>query len=101
MNKNKLKVWRFILTFLIVGMATAVLADKFDVRQLESNGDIMKLGQVMERISEKLPGRILEVELDKEAGNYVYEIELIDQKGVIWELEIDARSGELLKKQKE
>ncbi len=100
MNK---KLWVIILLIAIFSLGHTVKAngDKYDIRELESSGEIKKLGQVMAQVSANVPGRILEVNLERFAGMYVYQIEVLDDNGVLWEVEIDASSGNLLQKQKE
>jgi uncharacterized membrane protein YkoI len=34
-------------------------------------------------------------------GSYTYELELVDEQGVVWDLEIDARTGKLLEKKQD
>ena len=79
----------------------AAVGDGIDGRILEQNGEILKLRQVIEIINESSPGRVLEVELSQENERYIYEIEILDHNGVIWEHKIDAKSGDLLKREKE
>ncbi|RAU40731.1 MULTISPECIES: PepSY domain-containing protein [unclassified Pseudomonas] len=40
---------------------------------------------------------ITETELEQEYGKYVYQVELRDGKGVEWDVELDAVSGQVLK----
>ncbi|VAX09828.1 Phosphonate ABC transporter phosphate-binding periplasmic component (TC 3.A.1.9.1) [hydrothermal vent metagenome] len=75
--------------------------DHEEVRALVEAGVILPLEQILERMWEEHPGRILEVELEREYGRYVYEIELLDEKGRVWELEYDAANGEFLEKERE
>ena len=42
-------------------------------------------------------GNIEETELEEEYGRYVYQLELRDDKGVQWDVELDAKTGEVLK----
>ncbi len=69
-------------------------ADK--ARQLRASGQIMSLEQLLETARKIKPGEILETELDKEAGRYVYEIDILDAQGRVWELKLDAKSGKLI-----
>lgn len=90
----------FFLTVLIAASLPAfALAGEthLEARRLVEAGMIRPLDEVMTEISKQHPGRILEVELERrrEAG-YIYEIELLDEEGNVWELEVDAASGELL-----
>jgi uncharacterized membrane protein YkoI len=48
-------------------------------------------------VASRYPGsRVLEVELEEEHGRYSYEMEVLTAQGVVRELELDARTGELL-----
>ncbi|TWI53109.1 peptidase YpeB-like protein [Pseudomonas duriflava] len=38
-----------------------------------------------------------DTELEEEYGRYIYQVELCDPKGVKWDLELDAATGEVLK----
>lgn len=44
-------------------------------------------------------GDLLETELEKnrKTGLYIYEVEILDAKGMVWELDINAKTGELIK----
>jgi len=72
--------------------------DHDQARQLMKRGEILQL----ETILEKLPdtgGRILEVELEHEDGQLVYEVEILNADGHVVEYLFDARSGEFLGKE--
>ncbi len=47
------------------------------------------------------PGRVLETELQHRGARRVYEIEILDDRGVVWELVYDAGTGELLRSEQE
>ncbi|MCF6280623.1 MAG: PepSY domain-containing protein [Candidatus Polarisedimenticolaceae bacterium] len=68
-------------------------------RALVAAGKILPLQQILNQI-EPL-GRLLEVELEFEKGDYIYEIERVDSQGRVWELEFNASSGQLIKQQEE
>lgn len=70
-----------------------------EVRDLKESGRIMSLEELLRMIRTDYPGRVIEVELEKENGRYVYEIEIVDEKGVVWEIELDASNGQLLKRE--
>lgn len=42
-------------------------------------------------------GTIHETELEQEYGKYIYQVELRDDKGVEWDVELDATTGQILK----
>lgn len=72
--------------------------DHEQIRRLKESGRIRSLESVLEEIRRDYPGRIIEIELDDDDGRYTYEIELVDERGIVWDLEIDARTGKLLEK---
>jgi len=85
-----------------VGMlSTAWSSDDHDqARQLMKHGDILPL----EVILKKLPytgGRILEVELEHEHGQLVYEVEILNPNGHVQEYLLDAKTGKLLSVEEE
>ena len=60
-------------------------------------GEILPLETILQKARQKYPGRVLEVELEKKAGNkIVYEVEMLRNDGVIQEIYLDATSGEAL-----
>ncbi len=65
-------------------------------RALEA-GEVMSLRTVLDQVERDYPGQVIEVELDREDGRWVYEIKLIRAGGGVLELELDARDGTVLK----
>ncbi len=70
-------------------------------RMLKQRGDILPLEQVIESAMAVKPGQILDTELDEDDGRYVYELEILDERGQVWELELDASTAELLELESE
>lgn len=69
-----------------------------EARALRQAGTILPLEQITAQALKRHGGaRLLEVELEEDDGRLVYEVELLGADGVVRELELDARSGQLLK----
>ena len=51
----------------------------------------------MQRLHKIEKGHILEVELEKKKTRLVYEIEIVNDDGIVKEYIFDAKSGELIK----
>lgn len=68
-----------------------------EVWELKQSGKIMPLEDVIKQVRRDYPGRIIEIELEDEDGRYIYELELVDENGVVWELDVDAKTGQVLK----
>ena len=71
------------------------------VRQLREAGKILPFERISEIARGFRPGEILEVELEKEKSGYVYEVEILDAHGQVWEVKLDARSGDLIEVESE
>lgn len=65
-----------------------------DISQVE--GFVLPLEQIMTKASEKLNGHVLEAELLQRGTNLVYEIVVLEKKGVVREYDFDARTGKLI-----
>jgi uncharacterized membrane protein YkoI len=89
------------LLFCVLLLAsTTAMADKLDqelVRKLKQSGDIVSLETLLSDVRTRHSGHVLEVELEFEHNRYVYEIEMVDDNGEVWEFYYDARDGRFLK----
>jgi uncharacterized membrane protein YkoI len=70
-------------------------------KRLKEAGEILPLERIIEMAKKDRPGRLLEAELEEKKGRFIYELELLDEEGIVWELKYDAKSGELLKEKRE
>jgi len=61
-------------------------------------GEVMPLRSVLERLEREHPGHVLDVELDREHGRWIYEIKLLQPGGQRVKLKLDARSAELIQR---
>jgi uncharacterized membrane protein YkoI len=75
--------------------------DTRQVRQLVQAGAILPLEYFIEKARELHPGRVIDASLDHEEhhGGYVYEVEILDLYGQIWEIEFNAATGRLVEKE--
>ena len=69
-----------------------------EVRELRESGKILPMEDILTRVRSIQPGQVVEIELDREKGVYVYEVKLIDDKDTIHKIELDAGSGEILRR---
>ena len=72
--------------------------DHDEAKRLLQSGDILSLEAILERLQPTYPGKILEVELERENGRIIYEIELLAEDGVVYKIEVDAKTGEVLRR---
>jgi len=69
--------------------------------RLAQNGDILPLEQILQHVQAVQPGKVIEAEFEHDRGRYIYEIEVLDNKGVVWKLKLDAKTGALIRAQQE
>lgn len=90
------------LLSLLLLAATAVPAladghhDHDRAREALRRGEILPLARILEIVEDRTGGRVMEVDLDREEGRYVYEIDVMTGDGRIVELEIEAATGSII-----
>ena len=84
--------------FAVMPAAASDHADHDRARAALQAGEILPLTTVLQRVAAEHPGQVLEVELEQEDGRWVYEVKLLQAGGRLVKLELDAASGELLKR---
>lgn len=96
--------WLPALCFaLLMGCFSQVIADGGErdheaARRLEASGEILPLPHFLSQLEPQW--RVLEVELERKRGRWVYEFEFLYQ-GQVWEYMFDAATGELLERKRE
>lgn len=72
-----------------------------EVRALRQQGAILSLEAILERTRAVRPGRVIEIELERDDGALVYELEILDADGTVWEVYVDAATGQVLGEERE
>lgn len=87
----------------LLGAASA-RADATDVeraRELVDAGKIVPFGIILNHTRERHPGRVIKVKFEEVGEQYRYELEVIDDEGVVWALIFDAHTGDLIQTMEE
>jgi len=93
----------FALLLVLTALSPALPAsargdrDHDAARKAFERGEILPLSDILKRLQKTAPGEVLEVELEREDGRLIYEIEILERSGRVLEYEIDARTGDILK----
>lgn len=80
--------------------AAAVASDADQVRELSRSGAIVPLERITAQVRAREIAHILEVELESDDDRYYYEVEALDDAGVVHKLKYDARTGELIEERR-
>ena len=91
--------------FAAVALVTATGVAQADVRpdqiaELVKSGKVMSFEKLNKLALEKHPGFTIhdtELDHDQAANRYVYQVELRDAKNVEWDVDLDAKTGAVLK----
>lgn len=87
----------FTLTLLFAGPGQAGDEQDHDrARQALESGEVLPLRTILERVERDHPGQIMEVELERKAAGWIYEVKLLKTGGVLVKLKINARNGAVL-----
>jgi uncharacterized membrane protein YkoI len=65
-------------------------------RQALQRKEILPLDQVLNAIRNRVPGEIVEIELEREQGRWIYEVEIIDETGRMRDVLVDAKNAEII-----
>ena len=87
-----------LVLFLLL-IATPALADRDDhdqARHALEAGEILPLSAILAVAESARPGRVIEIDLERDGGRWIYELELVSPQGELYEMEIDAASGAVL-----
>jgi uncharacterized membrane protein YkoI len=72
-----------------------------EIRQMVEEGKILALEIILSNYPESEYGKLLDLEVESELGQIVYELEFLRDDGRVLELEVDAASGQLLEQELE
>lgn len=95
--------WRTTLTGLailvLLSAGTGHAGDNSDherARQAVEAGEVLPLRTILERVEREYPGQVMEVELEREKSEWLYEVKVLRKNGALVKLKINARDGVLL-----
>jgi len=97
------KVLKLVLVIFLVmpGVMLAKDIDQDEAKLLRQEGAILPLEEILEAAQKQHSGRVIQVELEEKHGRYVYEVEIADNNGKVWEMKIDAHDATLLSQELE
>ncbi|MFG6447685.1 PepSY domain-containing protein [Roseateles sp. BYS180W] len=92
-------IWALCAVAALVSLrATAHTEDDHErARAARQAGLVKPWPELQEPLLRRYPGRVLELELEQEGRRWIYEVKLLHNDGRLLKLELDARSGELLR----
>lgn len=72
----------------------AVADDDHDrARRALEAGEVLPLARILDQLRPEYPGDVLEVELERDDGRWLYELKLLQPGGKLLKLKVDARDA--------
>lgn len=78
-----------------VGAGRAEPNDQDAIWNAVKRGEIRPLADLIGIVRSKLPGEITGVEMERKDGQWIYEFRVVGDKGHLFEVHVDARSGDI------
>jgi uncharacterized membrane protein YkoI len=93
------KTFHALLAALAISTVTAVPAgaddDEAKDRAIAKAANLITAEEAGEKALAAKGGTITDVDLDRKWKTYYYEVEIVDAQGIEWEIDIDAKTGEV------
>lgn len=67
--------------------------ERDEVRHAVERGEIRSLSDILAAVRDKLPGEIAGVEIERKNGRWLYEFRVVDDKGRLFEVYVDAKTA--------
>ena len=80
--------------------AVAAKSDPHDhdaVRLAVERGEIRPLVEILTIVRAGLPGQVAGVEIERKSGRWIYELRVVNAKGGLFEVQVDARTGDIIR----
>ena len=93
----------FILfTSLVFSLFSNQVFARHDIAiKLESDGKVLSFEKIVEKAISLHQGRVIQAEILTKDKMYIYEVEILDEDGVLWDLKFNASDGSLIESSKE
>jgi uncharacterized membrane protein YkoI len=85
--------------FMLVIMSGASAGDDDHeaARRALEQGRALPLPEIIAKVAQQVPGKVIDVELEDEDGTPVYDLKVLSPQGRLQEIEVEAATGKILK----
>ncbi len=71
-------------------------SDSTRARAALASGEVRPLAEIMARVEAHYAGRLIDTELERKRGRWIYEFKFLPEAGRIFKVEVDAATGAVL-----
>jgi uncharacterized membrane protein YkoI len=85
-----------LAALMVIGPLPASARDHRDhdeVREAVERGDVRPLAEILAAVRARLPGEVVGVRIEHKDGRWLYEFRVVDQKGRLFDVHVDARTA--------
>lgn len=75
--------------------------DLAEMKAIAKSANLIAPEQAIEKALTAKPGTIVDADVDRKFKKFYYEIEIVDAQGTEWEVDIDAKTGEVRRVKKD
>jgi uncharacterized membrane protein YkoI len=75
--------------------------DRAEMQAIAKAANLIAPELAVEKALAAKPGTVVDADVDRKFKKYYYEIEIVDAQGVEWEVDIDAKTGEVRRVKKD
>jgi uncharacterized membrane protein YkoI len=98
-NRTMISPLKPLLVAVVLFTAPAVAGAEPDdhdlVRKGVERGEIRPLTEIHDAVRDKLPGKIVRTEVERIHGRLIYEFRVVDDRGRLFDVLVDAHTGEI------
>jgi uncharacterized membrane protein YkoI len=96
MSSHLKKVWFAVaLSMVSISDGRAEPGDHDAIWSAVKRGEMLPLSDLIGIVRSKLPGQITGVEVERAHGRWVYEFHIVDDRGHLFAVHVDPRSGDI------
>jgi uncharacterized membrane protein YkoI len=98
--RMRLRTALFWFALAAAAVPVAARCDSHDhdaVRVAVERGEIRPLVEILGIVRARLPGEVAGVEIERKSGRWIYELRIVNAKGGLFEVYVDARTGDIIR----
>ncbi|WP_369061589.1 PepSY domain-containing protein [Caulobacter sp. 73W] len=96
MRVTRLPLLALLAALSLGSPALAGDADHQRARKAVAKGEALPLDVMLQRLAKVAPGEVIDIEFERERGRWVYEFKVLQPDGAIREVEMDAKTAQVL-----
>lgn len=94
--RRRMIVLLLLTSFLARAVSAEEVEDSEQARKALEASEIRPLAELLARVESRYTGRVIETELEREHGGWVYDFKFLPDAGHIFSVKLDATTGKVV-----